>query len=152
VFYDENHSLLGRICGSLVKNFMCKNVPYIILGILAITILYIWATFQVTVTVKNKDKDWIVSNKSGLRESCLMCYRKHIGQARALIDESKLGYPSHIYLALGHMAEAEAESIKDYPELARKTREYRTALYNGQNADLMELINDATALANKQTA
>ena len=62
-----------------------------------------------------------------MRESCLDCARKHIGQAAALIDESVLGYPTHRWRAIGHLAEAESELARDYLHVAMEIREHRVA-------------------------
>ena len=60
-----------------------------------------------------------------LRESCLMCVAKHLGQARALSLEICKGYPEHYFFALGHMAEAEDECVKEFPRLAAFIRDQR---------------------------
>jgi len=59
------------------------------------------------------------------RKSCIYCVLKHIAQASVLLDESKLGYPFHKWYAVGHLAEAESESIAYWPELAQKIRDFR---------------------------
>ena len=59
------------------------------------------------------------------RKSCIYCVLKHIAQAAALLDESRLGYPFHKWYAVGHLAEAESESRDDWPELAQKIRDFR---------------------------
>lgn len=46
----------------------------------------------------------------GAREPCPLCTLKHLSQAIILINESLQGYPIHRWLAVGHMAEAEAEA------------------------------------------
>ena len=48
-------------------------------------------------------------NVASSRPSCPRCVLKHLGQACVLYQESGQGYPSHLWLAIGHMAEAEAE-------------------------------------------
>jgi hypothetical protein len=63
-----------------------------------------------------------------MRQTCLDCVRKHLGQAHVLLDESRLGYPEHFWLAIGHLAEAESESLKENPDIAYAIREARTAL------------------------
>lgn len=123
-----------------------KYLPYIFLGIIILSIVYIAANFQITILAKSDSTDFIVNSKGGLRDSCIKCVRKHIAQARVLLDESKLGYPNHFFLALGHLAEAEAESIKDFPELATKIREMREGLYAGQEVDLMVLFDDVNVI------
>lgn len=65
-----------------------------------------------------------------MRGSCLDCVRKHLAQASILMDESHLGYPHHVWYAVGHLAEAESESLRDYPDLAIKIRESRLNILN----------------------
>lgn len=62
-----------------------------------------------------------------MRSSCLDCARKHLGQAAVLIDESMLGYPTHRWRAIGHLAEAESELVTDYLHMAMEIREHRVA-------------------------
>ena len=60
-----------------------------------------------------------------MRPTCTDCAIKHLSQAAILLQESRHGYPDHIYYARGHMAEAEAELAKLYPshsDLVRKER------------------------------
>jgi hypothetical protein len=68
------------------------------------------------------------------REDCFFCVRKHLSQAQILLDESQLGYPTHKWLAIGHMAEAESESIRYSPELATMIRATRVCIM-GQTTD-----------------
>ena len=63
-----------------------------------------------------------------MRPSCLDCVIKHLAQAIVLMKESRLGYTIHKWLAIGHLAEAEEESISKYPELAAKIKEARNAI------------------------
>jgi hypothetical protein len=46
----------------------------------------------------------------GAREPCPLCTLKHLSQAIVLFNESLTGYPVHRWYAIGHVAEAEAES------------------------------------------
>ena len=62
------------------------------------------------------------------RESCVLCACKHIAQARALMLEYRKGYPEHYFFALGHLAEAEDELVKDHPGLASECRDQRLLL------------------------
>lgn len=41
------------------------------------------------------------------------------------MDEAALGYPHHRWLAVGHLAEAESESLREHPELAKEIRNCR---------------------------
>jgi len=86
-----------------------------------------------------------------MRESCLDCTRKHIAQALILLTESKLGHPEHKWLAVGHLAEAEAESVLMFPEFANKIRRFRlTIIENCDTIDLIELIKEAGELDEKE--
>ena len=69
-----------------------------------------------------------------MRPSCLDCCRKHLAQAEVLMLEARKGYIAHAWLAVGHMAEAEDETIDDFPELTARIREERLKY--------METIND----------
>ncbi len=60
-----------------------------------------------------------------MRDSCLVCYRKHVAQAEVLMAEALNGYPLHGWLAVGHLAEAEHEVLKDHAALAETTRQER---------------------------
>lgn len=85
------------------------------------------------------------------RESCLFCVSKHISQAIVLMQEAYAGYPLHRWLAIGHLAEAEAESQKDFPLLAIMIRETRCVLMGQETSDgqnsLMTLLEKARACA-----
>ena len=72
-------------------------------------------------------------------DSCLNCYRKHLGQAIVLMIEGEMGYPEHRWLAVGHMAEAEAETILDFPELANSVREERVKYQESINKVLQKI-------------
>jgi hypothetical protein len=63
-----------------------------------------------------------------LRPTCSNCAKKHLSQASILLSESKRGYPLHRTYALGHMAEAEEELIKEYPTQANRIRAVRIKL------------------------
>jgi len=81
-----------------------------------------------------------------LRESCIDCTRKHIGSAIVLLSESTLGYPEHFWIAIGHLGQAEEESIKDFPELAKKIRKIRREIMDKKNfcdIDWISLIKEA---------
>lgn len=84
-----------------------------------------------------------------MRVSCLNCTRKHLSQAIVLLIEAKLGYPEHLWLAIGHLAEAESESVTEYKLLAEKIRLERTRLMDDENyvPELMPLIKIATDIA-----
>lgn len=85
-----------------------------------------------------------------MRESCLNCVLKHLAQAHVLFDEAELGYPMHKYYALGHMAEAESESIKEHSDLATAIRQERLKAQEGSDVDLDFLINTTHQIKEKQ--
>jgi len=83
-----------------------------------------------------------------MRKTCIDCVRKHLAQAIVLLDEAKGRYPSHFWLAIGHIAEAEAESMELYKDFALKLRTTRQNLIaNPSNEpNLLDFIEEATAL------
>lgn len=88
-----------------------------------------------------------------MRETCLFCATKHIAQATVLLGEVMLGYPMHLHIAVGHLAEAEHETIAEYPEFSEQIREVRLVLM-GQDTEtilqpdiMMQLITKARRLA-----
>lgn len=81
-----------------------------------------------------------------MRPSCLECVMKHLAQACILVSESKLGYPHHFAYAIGHLGEAECESLHDYPGLAQRIREFRKKLLEGTDETFDELIFDVWEL------
>lgn len=87
-----------------------------------------------------------------MRESCLDCIVKHLGQAYVLLMESILGYLEHRLLVIGHLAEASEEAVKEYPELAKLIRQHRTqyqkdALYEIPFFDIYEYVMLLASLA-----
>lgn len=93
-----------------------------------------------------------------MRPSCLDCCRKHLAQAEVLMLEARKGYIAHAWLAVGHMAEAEDETLDEYPEITEKIRDerlkyieslndygnenYLTSLYAVPILELLEEISD----------
>jgi len=69
---------------------------------------------------KNNPRD---DEQWGAREPCPMCTLKHLGQAIVLFNESLTGYPTHRWIAVGHMAEAEAEAPSQ--DMANRIRAQR---------------------------
>ena len=85
-----------------------------------------------------------------MRESCLDCVRKHMAQSLILLTESLLGHPENKWLAIGHLAEAEAESVKDFLELAKKIREIRLKISEDDyDIDLVKLIKEIGEIEKK---
>lgn len=70
-----------------------------------------------------------------MRPTCLECAGKHLAQACELIKEMSTGYPAFKWYVIGHLAEAEEETVRDYPDLANEIREYRV-----EWSDLQTLI------------
>jgi hypothetical protein len=81
-----------------------------------------------------------------------------------LTSEAVLGYPYHLWLAVGNLSEAEDEAASEYPDLAARIRSVRLALMgqvqeNGENRpfyhdddrnDLMDLLMEARKLASEK--
>lgn len=63
-----------------------------------------------------------------MRPTCVDCAIKHLAEASILLQESRHGYPDHIYYSRGHMAEAEAELAQLYPAHADLVRVSRKTL------------------------
>jgi len=63
-----------------------------------------------------------------MRMTCLYCASKHVAQSIVLCIEARTGYPYHLWLAIGHLAEAEAELVATFPKLANEVREVRLML------------------------
>jgi hypothetical protein len=72
------------------------------------------------------------------RPTCLDCARKHVGSARALLVEARLGYARHAWYAVGELAQAEAELVDKYDFLAEYVR--------GVRLDLMASLDPASSL------
>jgi hypothetical protein len=75
-----------------------------------------------------------------VRDPCTRCTIKHLGQAKILMDEYRLGYPHHVWYALSHMAEAEAEILTFQPEDAVAIREQRLKLQKSLDAGDPEVV------------
>jgi len=60
-----------------------------------------------------------------MRKYCLDCVIKHLGQALVTQIESNMGYPEHILLTIGHLAEAAEECFGASKELAEEIRQNR---------------------------
>lgn len=82
----------------------------------------------------------------GSREPCPMCTLKHLSQAIVLMNESVTGYPTHRWYAVGHIAEAEAESPT--LELANRIRMIRLNVMDDLEfiPDFTEIITELDAL------
>jgi len=78
-----------------------------------------------------------MSNTLDNRNPCHRCSVKHLGKAKILCDEMKLGYPIHAYYALANMSEAEDEILQVSPKEARAIRLERIAME--QSLDLADV-------------
>lgn len=89
---------------------------------------------------------------SELRDSCLLCVRKHLGQALVLMQEARQGHPLHRWIAVGHMGEAADEALKVFPELAAEIRKHRLRYMGDANyvVPIMDLIEKATNLVKQE--
>lgn len=70
----------------------------------------------------------IKSARVPVRDTCINCVAKHLGQAHALLAETCKGFPEHYWFAIGHFAEAEDECIMRFPALAAFIRDQRKQL------------------------
>ena len=62
------------------------------------------------------------------RKFCPRCAIKHLGKAKVLLDEARLGYPMHTWLAMANMSEAEDEIVEFMPTTANEIRAARIQL------------------------
>lgn len=72
------------------------------------------------------------------RRPCIDCVEKHISQAWILGNEAIMGYPEHIALVLGHLAEAWEETPIEMEEL-RRTIEFCMAKTNATRKPFVAL-------------
>jgi len=71
------------------------------------------------------------------RPSCLMCSRKHVAEAEVLMREAQMGYCLHALLSVGHLSQAEAELLEDFPEMAHIIRAERINYLEGLEYQLL---------------
>ena len=71
-----------------------------------------------------------------MRKSCLYCVTKHLGKALVNLMEVHQGYPEFMLLVIGNLAEAEDESIKDYPTLSEEIRMHRKKLMDNPKYEI----------------
>lgn len=71
-----------------------------------------------------------------MRQGCLQCFRKHMGEAAVALEEIHNGYP-YKYLVSGHLAHAEEEIRELSPELAKLVRAHRIQLQTDDFSDYM---------------
>lgn len=82
----------------------------------------------------------------------LFCASKHLSQAYILAVESLQGYTYHRWLAVGHLGEAERETINEYKEFSDKIRNLRAKMMGQVNdgwslQDITNLLVEARNLA-----
>lgn len=83
----------------------------------------------------------------GGKQSCKNCVLKHLSQALINHQESINGYPLHKWVAVGHLAEAESESIDSFAEFTKQIRKNRIDYMESDIApNFMELIRLANNL------
>lgn len=86
----------------------------------------------------------LVSQNTMQDEDCLFCASKHLSQAYITAVEALQGYTMHRWLAVGHLAEAERETINEFKSFSDKIRDLRARMM-GQN-DEGWTLQDITAL------
>ena len=74
-----------------------------------------------------------------MRESCVNCCRKHIGNAIVLSHEVMLGYPEFAWLVVGHLSQAEEEISRDNIALAATIRQYRLQYMDCIESDFSDI-------------
>lgn len=90
-----------------------------------------------------------------MRQPCLQCFRKHIGNAAVLIEEYLDGYNNYAHMIVGHLDQAAQEIRKYSPELAHVVRAHRIKWQQDDKYDIpfealdravgdLELIEDLT--------
>lgn len=68
-----------------------------------------------------------------MRDYCLNCVIKHLGQAFVLNLEVENGYPQHQLLVIGHLAEASEECYGISKELSNEIRQHRLLFMDDVN-------------------
>jgi hypothetical protein len=65
-----------------------------------------------------------------------------------LVQEAHQGYPLHLWLAVGHLAEASDELLRDYPGMAEEIRSERLNLMTDKSycVPFMELLEQLTEI------
>lgn len=68
-----------------------------------------------------------------MRESCLDCTIKHLGEAAIFDIEVQMGYPDYYVYVIGSLSHASQEIYTENRELAMVIREHRLNWANGCN-------------------
>jgi len=63
-----------------------------------------------------------------MRKNDVFGVLKHLSQASIYLDEWKMGYVHRKWFVIGHLAEAESESLEVYPDFAAKIRALRVGI------------------------
>lgn len=63
-----------------------------------------------------------------MRQHCLQCFRKHLGNAAVLLEEVYDGYSGYRHMVIGHLDQAAQEIREMYPALATLVRAHRIKL------------------------
>lgn len=71
-----------------------------------------------------------------MRSYCLDCVIKHLGQAMVTQQEAMLGYPEHILLTIGHLAEASEEIIGVSSNLSSEIRQWRLSVIEDSSTEV----------------
>jgi len=70
------------------------------------------------------------------------------------MHEARFGYPDHMWLAIGHMCQAEVELAKDYFMIAVGIQQHRKAYENSggeYHVPIMEMIGECSGEAQKMS-
>lgn len=76
-----------------------------------------------------------------MREACIECVLKHVGQATVLMHETVKGYEYHFVYVIGHLAEAEDESAT-YPVIRDMIYNLRQSYMRGEDVDIDALAKE----------
>lgn len=67
-----------------------------------------------------------------MRQPCLQCFRKHLGNAAVILEEYHDGYKNYAHMIVGHLDQA-AQEIRGYSEeLALLVRAHRIKWQNDE--------------------
>jgi len=89
----------------------------------------------------------LVSQNPLQDEDCLFYASKHLSQTLVLCIETIQGYTMHRWIAVGHLSEAERETINSFQDFSHKIRNLRARMM-GQNNEGW-VLQDITALLMK---
>ena len=75
-----------------------------------------------------------------MRDPCIDCVVRHLAQAHVLLEEAAMGYPNHVYLAIGHIAEASEEIRGISQDMALDLRRLRKQIEQDEDAEFNALV------------